>query len=93
MTTPGHQPSEHATHGETEGQRKAAVLQRANPGWIILFGSYSKKYIAFPLFTVQPGNYVIAPDSQALGQRMRHVEATLAPAPRPPHDGTRSTSQ
>ena len=44
-------------------------LRRRHPEWMIIYGTYSQKFWAFPLFTALPGHYVGATDSSGAGSR------------------------
>lgn len=54
----------------------ATRLQEQNPGWLILFGSWTRQYIAFPLFPAPYGSYVAARDPRELARGMRLVESS-----------------
>jgi hypothetical protein len=75
-----------------EERRTAALLEQQNPGWMIIFGSYTRQYVAFPLFATPLGSYVSATESRELTRRMRHVETTHAPARTPHAPNRRSTT-
>jgi hypothetical protein len=59
---------------DPEERHTAARIQRANPPWLILWGTYSRLYWAFPLFRTRPGTIISASTPQELTQRMRHAE-------------------
>ncbi len=52
-------------------------LRQRHPGWMIVYGRYSRMYWAFPKFTVFPGNYFGATDPSELDQRMLTAEQDL----------------
>ena len=60
------------THRET-----ARRLEHDNPGWIVVFGVYSRQFVAFPRFPAPPRTVVAAFYPAALPARMREVEARL----------------
>jgi hypothetical protein len=65
-TTPGADGGEiHATTREIES---------ANPLWIVVFGLYSRQFVAFPSFTVPKGTVIPARYPTAMRERMRHIE-------------------
>jgi hypothetical protein len=80
----GHDPEQGST-----GARAAAVLdddacravaediQRQRPDWLVLWGVYSKRFVAFPLFTVRQRVVVIAHYPDALLARLDEVEERL----------------
>jgi len=57
-----------------DGPQAAEVLQEQNPQWLVLFGSWTRDLVAFPLFRAPPGAYAAAKDAESLTQRMRQVE-------------------
>ncbi len=72
------QPSTHdevsadQAHAET-----ARELERDNPEWIVIFGVYTKQFVAFPRFPAPPHTIVVARYPGALPTRMREVERRL----------------
>ena len=62
-------PEEHEANRETARQIE---LQR--PGWMVLWGVYSKQYVAFPLFAAPAGTILAAGYAPALAPRMAAVE-------------------
>ena len=64
----------------------AARLQRANPHWLLFWGTHSRRYFAFPLFAAPRGIFVTSSDPSRLLTRMRQTEALTAtrPPPGPP---------
>lgn len=63
-----------------EMKRVAARLEKDNPRWIVLFGVWSKEFVAFPRFTAPRGTVVAARYPGALPARMRAVENKALPA-------------
>jgi hypothetical protein len=62
-------------HGDVEEMRRAAEnLESANPLWIVLYGIYSRQFVAFPRFVVPEGTVVTAGYPGALPEKMRRVE-------------------
>jgi hypothetical protein len=62
-------PQEHAT---------AARIQRGNSRWLILWGTHSRRYFAFPRFSTPPGTIITAPAAPELLDHMRQAELTAA---------------
>lgn len=58
-------------------QEKAREIQQQQPGWLVLFGTYTKEYVAFPLFHAGSGTIVTATYPPALVNRMRQAERLL----------------
>ena len=52
----------------------AQRLEHENPSWIVLYGAYSKQFVAFPRFTAPRGTIVATGDPAALPSRLRRVE-------------------
>jgi hypothetical protein len=52
----------------------AGLIERDNPGWMVIFGRYSRRYWAYPLFPVPTGTVVGAASPADLVTRMREVE-------------------
>jgi hypothetical protein len=55
----------------------AGRIQRQHPDWLVLWGCFSKRYVAFPLFPVRRRAIVTAYYSRALISRMSEVEHVL----------------
>ena len=47
-------------HGDAAQRYRQMVenLRRRHPDWMIMYGTYSQMFWAFPLFTAFPGHYV-----------------------------------
>jgi hypothetical protein len=52
-------------------------LRQRHPDWMIMYGTYSQMFWAYPLFTTLSGNYVGAADPSELDRRMTAAEANL----------------
>jgi hypothetical protein len=60
---------------EHEANREAArQIELQRPGWMVVWGVYSKQYVAFPLFAAPAGTIVAAAYPPALESRMQAVE-------------------
>ncbi len=58
--------------------REAAErTERENPGWIVLFGVFTKEFVCFPRFTAPAGTIVTALYPDAILSRMRMIERAL----------------
>jgi hypothetical protein len=53
---------------------QAAKLDRENPRWIVVWGTFSHQYVAFPLFLVPPGTVLCFRSEPELLRRMRQTE-------------------
>jgi hypothetical protein len=55
--------------------RVAERLEEDNPDWVIIYGSYSREFVAFPVYPDAPDNcYCSAKDPTALGSHIRDTE-------------------
>lgn len=54
------------------------ALESENPLWIVVFGIYSRQFVAFPRFSVPNGTMAVARYPAALCQRMRRIEEQYA---------------
>jgi hypothetical protein len=57
--------------------RIAEEMESDNPLWIIVFGVYSRQFVAFPRFSAPVGTMAVASYPPALTERMRAIERTL----------------
>ena len=64
-----------------EMRRIAGQLEKDNPSWIVVFGIYTKEFVAFPRFDAPRGTVIAARYPGALPPRMRRVEGNARPAP------------
>lgn len=63
---------------DDDAAREAAErTERENPGWIVVFGSFTKEFVCFPLFPAPEGTMIVALYPAALPARMRDVERAL----------------
>lgn len=75
MTTPfAGAATNTAKDDELEMLRTAANLESENPRWIVVYGVWTKQFIAFPRFTVPEGTMATAHYPGALLDRMRAIE-------------------
>jgi len=63
-------------------REKAQEIERQWTGWMVVYGSYSKEYVAFPLFPAPPGTILTATYPPALIARMQQAERRLHARPR-----------
>ena len=56
----------------------AQKIQSEHPHWLIMWGSYSREYTAFPLLPVPPGTFVHSPDPSMLETAMQEIELAAA---------------
>jgi hypothetical protein len=62
---------------EDECREIAEDIQRLRPGWLVLWGCFSKRFVAFPLFPVRERVIVVAYYPRALVTRMDEAERAL----------------
>ena len=68
---------------DLDGNRQyAREIEQQQPGWIVLYGNYSKEYVAFPLFAAPPGTVLTASYPPALITRIQQTERRLRGNPR-----------
>jgi hypothetical protein len=63
------------------GWAMAEEIQRQRPGWLVLWGCYSKRFVAFPLFTVRQRTILVAFYPNALLAHMEEAERVLRVEP------------
>ena len=56
----------------------AQQLEHDNPSWIVLYGGYSKEFVAFPRFAAPRGTIVATTNAAALPSRLRQIEQQAA---------------
>ncbi len=52
----------------------AEQTERENPGWIVVFGVYTKEFVCFPTFPASAGTIITALYPDAIPPRMRMIE-------------------
>jgi hypothetical protein len=58
-----------------DAQRQTAVqVERDHPRWVIVWGSYSREFWAYPKFNVPPGTVLHSRDPNVVATQMRQVE-------------------
>jgi hypothetical protein len=78
---------------DPDQRRAAAQIAQHSPQWVVLWGTHTRLYWAFPRFHAPPGTIITAPGTAELTTRMQHTELTArAHMPRPPQT-PRTTSQ
>jgi hypothetical protein len=67
----------------------AAQLQHDHNHWLVIWGCYTRTYIAFPLFAAPRGTILIAAAPADMAAKMRRQERSAGvrvPQPSPPPD-------
>jgi hypothetical protein len=63
---------------DDDAAREAAErTERENPGWIVMFGSFTKQFVCFPKFAAPAGTMITALYPDAIPPRMRMIERAL----------------
>jgi hypothetical protein len=58
-------------------QEIAEEIERQRPGWLVIWGVFSRRYTAYPLFPVRRRVIVVAYYPEALMERMDSAERLL----------------
>jgi hypothetical protein len=73
-----------ASDGYDPAQRAAAAsLQRGHPGWVILYGPWTRRFWAFGCFPSPEPILLSAAGPTDLRSQMRAAEAAIGPPPAP----------
>jgi hypothetical protein len=68
---------------DPDQRRAAAQIAQHSPQWVVIWGTHTRLYWAFPRFHAPPGTIITAPGTAELTTRMQHTElATRAHAAR-----------
>jgi hypothetical protein len=63
---------------DDDASREAAErTERENPGWIVVFGVFTREFVCFPRFPAPAGTIVTALYPDAIPPRMRTIERDL----------------
>jgi len=63
---------------DDDASREAAErTERENPGWIVVFGVFTKEFVCFPRFPAPAGTIITALYPDAIPPRMRTIERAL----------------
>jgi hypothetical protein len=63
------------TAASDEQPRQAARrIEDDRPGWMVVFGTYTRQYVAFPLFDAPPGTVLADRNPDTLTRQMRAAE-------------------
>jgi hypothetical protein len=71
-------------NNEDACRRAAAQLQHDYQHWLVMWGCYTRSYVAFPLFAAPRGTILSASTPAGLAARMRRQERLAAAAMPPP---------
>lgn len=59
---------------------EAKRIEAENPRWLVVFGVFTKQFVAYPCFPVPPKTMAVATYPPALIERMRTIEITYGAA-------------
>jgi hypothetical protein len=59
---------------EAQCREIAQQIERRQPGWMVVWGCYSRRFVAFPLFPAAPGSIITAHYPEALAARLQEFE-------------------
>lgn len=59
---------------DDEGREIAEDIRKQRPEWLVIFGCYSRQFVAFPLFKVSQRTILVARYPDALIDRMVRAE-------------------
>ena len=71
---------------DQERRELAGRIERDNPRWLVVWGVYTREFVAFPLFRVPPGTVLCSRNFKALAARMQQVEFRFSPPAGPEGD-------
>lgn len=78
-------PSTSPDPGDEDTCRRAAArLQHDHECWLVLWGCYTRSFVAFPLFPAPPGTVLTARTPADLAARMRRQERSAGVRVPPP---------
>jgi hypothetical protein len=69
---------------DDQQRQAAAEIERSRPGWMVIWGCYSRLFWAFPRFHAPPGTIVSAPDQARLLAGLDDAESRARPYPPAP---------
>jgi hypothetical protein len=64
--------------------RIAARIEDAHPGWLVMWGTQTRMYWAYPRFHAPPGTVIAEPGTRQLTTRMHHTELAASTQRRQP---------
>ncbi|HEY4851038.1 MAG TPA: hypothetical protein VII22_09580 [Streptosporangiaceae bacterium] len=69
MTSPLYDPDQ---------RRAAARIAQHNPQWVVIWGTATREFWAFPMFQVPAGTIARHGDSAVLTRQMRQIQTAVA---------------
>jgi hypothetical protein len=69
-----------AAGDEQQHRDTADGLQRDHPRWLVLYGTYTRQYVAFPLFSAPRGTILSNAQPGALARQIQKAEARFLPS-------------
>jgi hypothetical protein len=68
-------------HPDAKQRETAASIDRDDPLWLVMWGTASRRYWAYPTFNVPKGTILSAADPGELLTQMRQIEMRYLPPP------------
>lgn len=66
---------------DDEFREIARQVQDKSPGWMVLWGVYTRQFVAFPLFAAPSGTIITAAYPDALAGRLKKTSRALNDSP------------
>ena len=76
---PGNTQGDPSPGYDQAARQMACRLQGAHPGWLVLWGTYSREFWAYPCLPVPAGTILHAPDADTLTARIRETRLRYFP--------------
>ena len=69
-----------AANGQVDGYQRAVRIEERNVGWLVVFGAYTREFVAFPRPAIPVSGWLASQDPGALVRLMRQAEAGALPS-------------
>jgi len=66
---------------DADRYKTAQAIQQAHPDWLVVWGVYTREYVAFPLFRAPAGAIIQSASPDRLLQRMQQAELAFTADP------------
>jgi hypothetical protein len=68
-----------SANGQVDGYRRAARIEERNVGWLVVFGAYTREFVAFPRPALPVSGWLASQDPGTLVRLMHQAEAEAMP--------------
>jgi hypothetical protein len=68
-----------SAHGQVDGYQRAARIEERNVHWLVVFGAYTREFVAFPRPALPVSGWVASQDPGTLVRLMQQAEAGAMP--------------